>query len=136
MSWLETILQALVDTLTHTIEDLRGHHVVPDQVIAPAVIVQPSNADYTHVQGEDDATVIVDLQVLVPRTDMATGQRHLLELLSPRGDGSIPQALRDDSTLGGAVEYAVATGFSRYGVFRYGTVEFIGALIRVEIDAS
>ena len=57
-------------------------------------------------------------------------------LLEPAGNnGSIPNAIALDETLGGAVEFAIPLDVSGYGLINVGGQDYFGAHMRVQIGA-
>ena len=137
MSVLGDVRQALADTITAAVDNFHVYPEVPDMVIpVPCGVVQPDEGDYTYVQGEPDALIQLSVIVLVSRGgEFASAQALLDGLISPQGFGSVAQALLDEPTLGDVVEFAVVTGFDRYGRFNFGQGEYLGARLRMTVDA-
>lgn len=123
MAALDTIRDSLATAL-ETIPTLSGYARTPGQLNAPAAIVAPDGVEYDATY-EGSATYRLPVQVIVPLGDWLTAQRQLDGFVSH--DGTVPVAINDAS-----VE-ARAVGMSDYAITQYAGVDYLGAVVTVEV---
>lgn len=106
-----------------------------DTVNPPACMIKPRDADFNLTFGAGNMTEYhFEAHVLVSfASGLAAAQDQLDEYLAPTGTQSIRAAVQADTTLGGNVSLAVVTGWRDYGGKEVGGVEFLGAVVDLEI---
>lgn len=136
MASLKTIRQALAAQIS-TIDGLVVYATVPDAANMPACVVEPDQPGINYLQTFKSQKVIWNLAliVLAGRVNEGAAQDLIDDYISPDGDKSIPGKIESDQTLGGVVDYCVATQLSRYGRFEIGDLHYLGAQIDLEVRA-
>lgn len=122
-----------IATNAATIEGLRVHAEVPEQVVVPSFVVLGVNEitfDETMVRGTDRMTF--DCVIVASRADVKNAQRTLDAYLSTSGVMSLKVALESDRTLGGAAADMRVTRVSNYGSIDIAGVTYLSA--RFELD--
>lgn len=74
--------------------------------------------------------------VFTSKGDTPTGRVALLGFLAPTGSGSVPAALEADKTLGGTCKTLIVRRVrGAYRLYEIGGIEYLGALLDVEVWA-
>lgn len=110
---------------------LTAYRVWPDNVQTPAALIRPMRR--TEVALGEMPNRWYTIEVLLSLGDNETAQDTLDEFLEEYGQRSIAQVLRENPTLGGAVDQCVYHGWSDYGARKTEAHVFIGAVLAVEI---
>jgi hypothetical protein len=117
-----------------TITGLRAYDVWPDQVHAPAAMVQPVRGRYKEaLGGVPRLTFRVVLAAAPVQRGLARGEDVLDPYLDDTGATSIKAALEGDKTLGGIVASLHAVEWDDYGLVAIGGVDYVGASVEVEV---
>lgn len=117
-----------------TIENLRTHQTIPEQVATPAFIVLgPREIDFDTTMARGTDRVVIDCLLVAARADARQAQRTLDAFLNTKGVGSIKVALENDRTLNGACEDLRVTRINDYGVIEIAAVTYLSARIEVEL---
>lgn len=142
-------LNEIADALAAAVQGLDTYVIsgVQDEITAtgdvPGVANMPAIAfeldditwDITMARGADSFVFLAYL--VVSSADSSSGQRLVRQLLSSGGlAGRVKDALEEDTTLGGLVSYAVATGTRTIGTINYGGVDYQGAVIEIQVVAQ
>jgi hypothetical protein len=90
------------------------------------------NWDVTMARGADAFVFLAYL--LVSTAESPDGQRLIRSLLSTGGLAtSVKDTIEANRTLGGLVSYAVATRVRSIGAIKYAGVDYLGAVIEIEV---
>lgn len=135
MASLKTIRDSFKSTLAGTLSTIEIYDTVPGQLDPPCIVIQPEEIDFLQQYGSTRARWTFALIVVVGRVDEDEAQDDVDDYVSPDGASSVRAIIEADKTLGGAVEWAVPLGMSRYGEFVFAGVSYIGAQIDVEVAA-
>lgn len=129
-------LRTGVATRLATISGLNSYDTVPGSVVTPAAIVEVATIDYDAAMGRgaDDITLAVRLLVSAVVDDVAQGK--LDAYLAGSGATSVKAAIEADGTLGGRASFAVVPRVRTYGLIDYAGVQYLGAVLDVEITAA
>lgn len=130
-------LAARLEAVTAT-PFLTVHATVPSAVTVPAAVVVPSRPIATYhdsMTGNAGSLTTFRFEIVVMLQQMTEqfAQDALDALVS--GAGSVPAAIEDDVTLGGAALTAQVTQATDYGVLQWADTEYIGARFLVEVHA-
>lgn len=128
------IRTALADQLIAALpEGVQVHDVLPGQMNPPAIVVrrQLTTFDTTMYGESNDVTlsVIVFVQFAAP----VGAQGSLDAYLSPAGPYSIAASVNADPTLGGVVDWAVATEAGNDEIVSYGGVDYLSGTVTVVV---
>jgi len=112
-----------------------------DQVSPPCCVILPGQPLVTYGMTMDpENTVTIALSVLVIISDAAPVEKTQRALDAYLGVGepgySVPDAIEQDFTLGGTVEYIQSVTADRYGRLDYNGVTYFGARVSVTIGAD
>jgi hypothetical protein len=111
-----TVRQALATRLG-TITGLTAYPRPVTQMTLPAAEVgYPEQISYGDVMGARRGSAVFPVRLLVSHKDGATAETTLAALLDEASAASVPTALANDPSLGGAVEYAQAVSTRDYGL--------------------
>lgn len=134
MAQLSAIRAGLTANL-QSIEGLRTHDTIPDQINVPAAVVGMPKVEFdvTMVRGADKITVPV--RVYASRADERSGQDLLDEYLDTNGATSVKTAIESDPQLGGAAHTLRVTTADGYGVYAIAGVDYLGVEFIVEVIA-
>jgi hypothetical protein len=134
MATLEEIRTAIKKTVENG-TGLRTHDTVPDQIVLPAALILPVEANFDVAFGRGHDTWQIDLFVMVSRTSPRTGQDGLDSFVSGAGPQSIRASVFASRGLGLADgTEAHVSGMSRYGgSFPAAGIEHIGAALRLVV---
>lgn len=117
-----------------TIDGLRTHQTIPEQVSPPAFIVLgPNEIDFDKTMARGTDRIVFDCLLIASRADARQAQRTLDALLNTKGVGSVKAALESDRTLNGACEDLRVTRINEYGSVEIAGVVHLSARIEVEI---
>jgi hypothetical protein len=109
---------------------------VPETIKVPAIVIEPANADFT-IDFAGGATWLMDLVVLVQRSDSGRGQRELDKYIETTGTYSIPKIIRVNCGLGLTDSDACCQGMQQYGAsFVIGGIEYVGAVIKTSVTTE
>ena len=100
----------------------------------PAVVIRPGQIVYAETF-EGAATYRLVVHVLVQLGDLDDAQDTLDDLLETSGTGSLIAALESDIDLNGEAHSVRVSDVEDYGRVEYGTSEFLGASVNVEVFA-
>lgn len=112
---------------------IQVYDVVPGQVAAPCLIVEPSEGEYHQTYGDAPTDHTLAVHVMVQLGERRAAQLALLPYISGQGTRSIHQAIASDPTLGQVVHYADARRYRDYGTRRYNEVDYLMATVDVTI---
>lgn len=118
-------------------EEITASGDVPGTPNVPFMAFELDTLDWdtTMARGSDSFTFLA--YVAVSSADSRSGQRLVRQLLSTGGlAGRIKDALEVDTTLGGLVSYAVASGTRTIGNINWAGVDYQGATIVIEVMAQ
>lgn len=119
-------------TACRTITDMRASEYITDQVTAPQVMfdleIEP---DLTFGRGAD--VYRVTGWVLASRTAAEASQKFLDLIRDPNTTGGLKYTLENDSTLGGACDYARVTRIGRIQPTSHEGTEYLGFDFDVEV---
>lgn len=135
MAALGAIRDAIKATVEANVAGLRVHDTVPDQIVLPALLILPSEADFDTTFGRGWDTHQIDLFVMTSRVALRTSQDALDAFVTGGGSQSIRQAIFNNRTLGltDGTE-AHISGMSRYGgSFPTAGIDHIGAALRLVV---
>lgn len=138
MSTLTELREALKTTLDAGLlgTGVSVYDEVPETIKVPAVVIEPSTADFT-VDFGGGATWEIDLVVLVSRSDSGRGQRELDKYIATMGATSIPKIIRDNCTLGLTDSDACCQSMTKYGAnFTVGGITYVGAVINTSVTTE
>lgn len=140
MSTLAQIRQALAKQIS-TIPGLVAATYVQGSPNPPVAVVLPATGDaldYTvTMPGSDDVIDAHMRVVLAVGTVADQAATELLDgYLNPGGPQSVRAAIEADPTLGGVVDFAVATGAGRYMMLDWAGAEYLSAEVYVDIGGS
>ena len=111
-----------------------------DQISPPVAIVLPGNP-LVHYGETFDGALTINLNVLMIISDAAPNEKVQRALDAYLGIGggttsaSIPAALMADTSLGGAVQWAIPMQVTAYNRIEYAGVDYFGARLAVQIGA-
>ena len=123
MSTLEDIRSTLATALASA-PGLSTYEVVPGQVNAPAAVVAPEGIEYS-TDFDGGATYRLPVQFLVSLGDWGTAQRVLDGYIAH--DGTAVAAVHDSDL------EARVVGLEGYGLTTFGTTDYLGAQLIVEV---
>lgn len=131
------VREALAAALA-TVEGLRPHAFIPDNIVPPAAIIAPAQGtfltyDSSFSGGSDDMRFII--QLLVSTASDRAGQENLDAYLAAAGDKSVKAAVEDDPSLGGIVDSVAVAEASNYGKVSLEGTEYFGCEFAVEVLA-
>lgn len=137
---VEAISEALASAAA-TATDAAGNAIrtfasVPGAINPPVFAPTEFEIDYhqSFAGGLNAATFTCG--VFASKGDTPTGRKALLGFLAPTGTGSVPAALETDKTLGGACKQLIVRRVrGAYRLYEIGGVEYLGALLDVEVWA-
>ncbi len=133
MASLTQIRAGLADRL-RTIPSVNVSELAPNVIVAPAMIVTPSQAEIvTMARGTVEYTLTIT--VLVSMTDI-TDQNILDGLLETTGPSSVFAAIADDVTLGLEATNAAAMSWTNYGTQTVGDVDYLSVTFPVVVRTS
>ena len=131
------IINSVRDALQTAIQGtgLNAYDNWADTVNAPACMIRPRDADFNLTFGAGNMTEYhFEAHVLVSfGPGLAAAQDAIDEYLAPTGAPSIRAAVQADTTLGGIVSLAVVTGWRDYGGKEVSGVEYLGAVLDLEV---
>jgi hypothetical protein len=134
LSSLSTIRAAVKSTLETAIQSLRVYDTVPEAVELPAVVVQPTNADFDVAMGRGTDTWTLELLVLVSWGDSDLAQNALDDYISGAGDSSIREAIFNNRGLGLTDCDAHVRDLTSYGVrFQAAQIDHVGAVLTMTV---
>lgn len=134
MSTLTQIREAFKTTLDAAgIVGTTVYDEVPETIKAPAVVIEPDTSDFTFDFG-GGASYMVDLVILVARTDSSRGQALADQYITPYGEKSVTKILRDNPSIGLSDTDVTVQGMHKYGAqFEVGGIKYIGAVLKVQV---
>lgn len=124
MSTLDTI-RADLKTALAGVSGLNAHARVPGSITPPAAVVAPEAIEYD-TDFNHGATYRFPVQVLVGLGEWDTAQRQLDDFVAH--DGTAVAAINDDTTVEARV-----VGMDGYGLTSFAGVEYLGAILNVEV---
>ena len=133
-------IRAALATFVSEVTGLRAFAEAKDQVSPPCIVILPGQPLITYGQTLDGA-VGIGLRILLILSDAAPVEKVQRALDAYLGIGpgttssSIPAAIMDDPTLGGAVEWCEPLQVTSYNRIEYAGIQFFGARIDVTIGA-
>ena len=139
MADVSTIRAALAARITAG-TGLRTLAEARDLISPPVAIILPGNP-LVHYGETFDGALTINLNVLMVISDAAPNEKVQRALDAYLGIGggttsaSIPAALMADTSLGGAVQWAIPMQVSAYNRIEYNGVEYFGARLAVQIGA-
>ena len=125
------------DTFDSTLDKVTSYAEAKGVANVPAIIVELDDVtwDLTMARGSDRLQWLAYL--LVAKADAPSGQRLIRKMLSTGGLAErVKDALEADNELGGLVSFAVATGTRSIGNINYAGVDYLGAVIEIEMVAQ
>lgn len=123
MSALDDIRTALATALGSA--GLKSYKRAPGEVAAPAAVVAPDGIEY-NADFDGGATYQLPVVILVAQGDWSKAQESLDAYVSH--DGSAVAAINDAEGIEARV-----TAMSEYGIVRWGTTDYFGASLNVEV---
>lgn len=134
-SRLTEVREALAAALVAAeIPGLTVYPFMPDLITAPAAAVTPAPGDFlTYSTSYDSHDLTLDVNVFVQRGQPQSSSEQLDSFLDEDGATSIVAAVKADQTLGGVVDNATVTGARNWGIYDFGNVSYLAAVITVEI---
>lgn len=136
MASLAAIRTALVTTIDTALTGVSGYETVPGSINVPAFMVVPKMTNFEGAFGRGLDTYTFDVIVIVSRADDQLAQTNLDPYITGAGASSIRQAVWNARDLGIGVEARV-TGMTGYGdTFTFGTTDYFGARLTVEVLTS
>lgn len=138
MADLNAIRSALAGQLAN-LTGVRALAQAPDQITPPVAIVLPGNPLISYAD-DFSGSVSIGLSVMVVVSDASpsdASQRALDSLLGIGAGqaGSVPWAIAQDPSLGGAVQWAQPLQVSQYGRINWANVDYWGARLAVTVGA-
>lgn len=127
MATLGDLRDAIVATLTNSLDGWNVYRLPPENIDAPAVAVAGFQVD-PGTFGDAVGQVSVDVLVMVSHRHVDQIDQ-LDEVLSPNGDPSIWRAFDDDPSLGGAVGFCSVRGVGDYRELAVGDVPYYAATV-------
>lgn len=115
-----------------TIEEVRVADTVPSQINGLTAVIAIADGA-TDTDFSDGFTVNWVVLLLLPRVDDSRAQATLDEFLSTDTSVSVFTAVRNDPTLGGAVDSARITGWEPPATFEFAGTTYIGVEVGVEV---
>jgi hypothetical protein len=134
---IRTAIQATLDAAF--IDDpITGYDQVPESVNVPAFVVVPRASDFQLAFGRGIDSYTFGVIVLVSRRDDELAQEDLDPYVTGAGASSIRQAIWGARHLGlGDDVEARVTGMTDYGgTYAFGSTEYAGAQLTVEVLTS
>lgn len=133
MPTISQVRTGLKDTIIAAVPSLFGFDTVPDVAQVPCIVVRPGKLDYL-VAGGTCWEAMMEVYVLVTRTDAGGAQDQLDAYLSTTGTRSIPAALRATPALGVVGVDAVLVSMDKYGGnWELARIAHIGAQLNVRV---
>ncbi len=144
MTSIGQVRQALANTITAGVDisayntGLYAYGQVVEAITLPAVVIEPSSADFQVTLSRGMDTFDFNLFVLVSRADPQSSQVLLDDLISGTGVGSIRRALEDKPDLGldGPINVVVHSMKGYGGSLEGYNVPHIGAVIQCCVYVS
>jgi len=134
MANVKAIRAALATQLSTT--GLNVHATAPGQVVPPIGVIIPNRPAILYGQTMDGETQVNLLAVvLVSAANDLTGQDLIDDYVASSGTKSICAAVQADSTLAGAVEFAIVLQVSSYGLVEYSGQQYMGCSFLVQCGA-
>lgn len=133
MASVEAIRTALAATIGAGVADpIFFYDTVPDISQLPAVIVEPTAADFATTMGAGMDEWNFNIFVMCSRVQAAIGQTQLDGYVNGWGPNSIRQVIYENSDIGLDSTDAMVTGMRGYGgQWEIAKVEHVGAILRV-----
>jgi hypothetical protein len=134
-SRLTEVREALAATLTAAeIPGLTVYSFMPDLITAPAAAVTPAPGDFLNYDTSFDShDLTLNVNIFVQRGQPQSSSEQLDSFLDEDGPTSIVAAVKADQTLGGVVDNATVTGARNWGIYDFGKVSYLAAVVTVEI---
>jgi hypothetical protein len=118
-------------------EGLTATGDAPGVANMPALAIELDTVDWDMTMARGSDSFVFLAYLIVSSADSPSGQRLVRQLLSSGGTaGRVKDALEEDTTLGGLVSYAVATGTRTIGNIIYNGIPYQGATIAIEVVAQ
>lgn len=125
-----------IKTRLSTINGLRAHDTVPEDIATPAAIVRrrQTSFDSTMARGSDDFQFSVTL--LVSLDSWRAGQDVLDAYLATSGGSSIKAAVEGDVSLGGTVHFVRVASAGEDGPVEYNGATYYAVDFTLEVTAD
>lgn len=137
MPSLDQVFDAIVSTAQDNLPGVTGYTEMPEQVNVPAVIIQPTTADFDVAMGRGTDTWPLTLIVLVCRTDDKLAQRKLRPYVDGGGDKSLRKLFFLNKTLGLANTDAHISGMGSFnGQWEVGGYTYAGAALTLVVNVK
>lgn len=139
MASLKQIRTAVRTTLEANLTGLNVHRTVPGSAAGDLVIARPSDdtADFVVAMGRGVDTYQLDLDVLVPASELESAQDRLDGYITGAGSSSIRQVVFTNRTLGLDNTDAHISGASGYGAtYELGNTPYLGATLRLVVHTK
>lgn len=136
MAHMGQIRAGLAEALAAAVPEITPYDVVPDAVVVPAVLIVPASPFVTYQTrfGSGVAEWRLEATFVTGRIAEQAGQQRLDEWASP--SGPIITALHEpDLRLGGIAETVTVTAGQSYGVVRFGSAEYLGFQLLIQVRA-
>jgi len=119
-----------------TITGLNAHARWPDQINAPAALVQATTGTYDE---DFEEGLIYRFAVILCAAAAQRGfdsaQSNIDQYIVPTGSKSIKAAIEGDKTLGGKADSVRVTGYRDYGILEVNAVQYWGVAFDLEVYA-
>ncbi len=137
MPSLTQVREAVKTTLEANLTGVTVYPKMPGQVNVPAVIVQPTAADFDVAMGRGLDTWPLTLVVLVAKADDALAQDKLDPYVDGGGSSSIRKIVFDNKTLGLADTNAHVSAMANYGgQWDIGGYMYAGAALTLVVNVK
>lgn len=139
MSSLANIKKAIAKTIEDhvTSEEINVYPYIPDLIQTPAVCVDVHMSKFDGAMARGDDMWRFNVYVAVQRTDAEEAQDFLDSFLESAGPRSVREAIFNKPDLGLDDCQAFVSGVHEYGGgYRDARVDFIGAILRVDVHTD
>lgn len=134
MATLAEIRTAIKTVIEGSTTGLKVYPLIPGTATGRCVVVRPVNADFAVTMGRGSDTWALDLQVLVPGSDLDVAQTHLDGYIDGGGANSLRALIFANRTLGLANTDAYISGLAGYGSFEAAGYQHVGAVLRLSVQ--
>lgn len=138
MATLNEIVSGLANTIkNYTAMDIFAYNTVADMANFPAIMVEPSLADFQLSFGPMDVWTLRVYVLCATGSNAALAQQQLNQLVTGWGANSIRQVVHEHGDLGLAKTESVPLSVTAYGgSFTSASVPAVGAIINVRVTTE
>lgn len=127
---IENQRRIIADAIAQT--GIQAYPYVPPSLNPPCAFVRNDSGDYYRTFQIGSGNRVFEVVITVPLLPVIEGQMLLDKLLEPHGAQSIPGHI-NDADFGTEGKILAIGPYSEYGGRNFNDVDYIGAILRVEV---